>query len=220
MNNWIALFRNLDQWSMFKDRYALQLYLYLLVRACHREYEDEGVYVAKGFVKTSGPEMTSALNMPRGIMRGRLKKLQQGRYISVDSKERRKYMVVAIRNFDDFMQIPMTSQQGWFKLSTEIINKEWFSNSKVLQVYTYIQMCVNRPNNGLMVNQAYMSINGIARKTSLTAKEVRTCLRSLIKYGEILTSYDEHSRKTIVSSLSGPRGIVRGGQMPLPNQRQ
>lgn len=203
MNNWIALFRNLDQWSMFKDRYALQLYIYLLVSACHHEYEDEGVYVAKGFVKTSGREMAKLLGMPRGVMRGRMKKLQQGRFISIDSKERRQYMLVAIRNFDDFMHIPATQQGGWFKLSLDVINKEWFSNAKVLQVYTYIQMLVNRPaDRGLMANQAYISINGISRKTSLTPKEVRTCLKTLINYGEILTSYDEHSRKTIVSSFS------------------
>jgi len=203
MNNWIALFRNLDQWSMFKDRYALQLYIYLLVNACHHEYEDEGVYVAKGFVKISGRDMAKQLGMPRGIMRGRMKKLQQGRFISIDSKERRQYMLVAIRNFDDFMHIPATQQGGWFKLSLDVVNKEWFSNAKVLQVYTYIQMLVNRPvDRGLMANQAYISINGISRKTSLTSKEVRTCLKTLINYGEILTSYDEHSRKTIVSSLS------------------
>lgn len=203
MNNWIALFRNLDQWSMFKDRYALQLYIYLLVNACHHEYEDDGVYVAKGFVKISGRDMAKQLGMPRGVMRGRMKKLQQGRFISIDSKERRQYMLVAIRNFDDFMHIPTTQQGGWFKLSLDVINKEWFSNAKVLQVYTYIQMLVNRPvDRGLMANQAYISINGISRKTSLTSKEVRTCLKTLINYGEILTSYDEHSRKTIVSSLS------------------
>ena len=202
MNNWIALFRNLDQWSMFKDRYALQLYIYLLVSACHHEYEDEGVYVAKGFVKISGRDMAKQLGMPRGVMRGRMKKLQQGRFISIDSK-RRQYMLVAIRNFDDFMHIPATQQGGWFKLSLDVINKEWFSNAKVLQVYTYIQMLVNRPvDRGLMANQAYISINGISRKTSLTSKEVRTCLKTLINYGEILTSYDEHSRKTIVSSFS------------------
>lgn len=203
MNNWIALFRNLDQWSMFKDRYALQLYIYLLVNACHHEYEDEGVYVAKGFVKISGRDMAKQLGMPRGVMRGRMKKLQQGRFISIDSKERRQYMLVAIRNFDDFMHIPATQQGGWFKLSLDVVNKEWFSNAKVLQVYTYIQMLVNRPvDRGLMANQAYISINGISRKTSLTSKEVRTCLKTLINYGEILTSYDEHSRKTIVSSFS------------------
>lgn len=203
MNNWIALFRNLDQWSMFKDRYALQLYIYLLVNACHHEYEDEGVYVAKGFVKISGREMAKLLGMPRGVMRGRMKKLQQGRFISIDSKERRQYMLVAIRNFDDFMHIPATQQGGWFKLSLDVVNKEWFSNAKVLQVYTYIQMLVNRPaDRGLMANQAYISINGISRKTALTSKEVRTCLKTLINYGEILTSYDEHSRKTIVSSFS------------------
>lgn len=80
---------------------------------------------------------------------------------------------------------------GWYKQNRNVFERPWAKDAKMVAVYAYLH-CVAYVNDGMLHGQVIRrgscptSNTAIMEATGLTEQEVRTRLKKLLEYGEII----------------------------------
>jgi hypothetical protein len=80
---------------------------------------------------------------------------------------------------------------GWIKIYRQILQWEWFDNSKMVHLFLYFLLRANtedREWRGLLIKRGQFatSVPTISKATGLTEQEIRTCVKRLINAQQIV----------------------------------
>lgn len=126
---WVKLHRGLGEWEWFQDRNTLQLFIFLLINANHKENKWRGSVVPKGCLITGRKSLSEKLGLSEQQVRTSLNKLKSTSEITI--KTTSKFSLIKINNWDTYQQ---DNQQS----NKRVTNKQPTSNHK--------QECKNEKN--------------------------------------------------------------------------
>ena len=93
--------------------------------------------------------------------------------------------------------------QGWIKIHRQLLNWEWFDNSKMVHLFLYFLLKANtekREWRGLTIDRGQLitSVPVITAATGLSEQEIRTCVKRLIKANQIVYNTTHRATHRIV----------------------
>ncbi len=92
--------------------------------------------------------------------------------------------------------------EGWIKLHRKLLEWEWFSNQKILQIFIYILLKANHEEkqwHGTTIKRGELvtSLKSISNSTGLSIRSIRTCLKQLKSTHELTSKAT--NRYTLIS---------------------
>lgn len=100
MNGWIKLHRQFLNWEWFNKSEAVHLFMYLLLKANHKDGTWQGINLKKGQFVTSYGKISSDTGISLQTVRTLLKKFQNTNEINTQTTN--KYTVVTICKYADY----------------------------------------------------------------------------------------------------------------------
>jgi hypothetical protein len=97
---WIKLSRKLIEWEWFDNSNMVKLFIYLLLKANHKENSHQGTKIKRGQIKTGLDSLSSALNIPKQQLRTCLKNLEKTGEINTQSTN--KYRIITVCKYDSY----------------------------------------------------------------------------------------------------------------------
>ena len=184
MQGWIKLHRQFVNWEWFNKSEAVHLFLYLLLKANHKDGNWQGIEIKKGQFITSYGKISSDTNISLQTIRTLLKKFELTN--EINTQPTNKYTIITICKYDTYQdeeiqtntQLTNNQQTTNNQLTTnknDKNNKEIFTPPTFNDVLGY---CMQR-NNGVDVNKFidfYESKGWMVGKNKM--KDWKACVRT------------------------------------------
>lgn len=149
MSGWIKLHRKFLDWEWFNKSEAVHLFLYMLLKANHKDGKWQGIDVKRGQFISSLGNISSATGLSIQVIRTNLKRLEKTSEIEVKSTSQ--FTIVTICKYEcyqeenDHTNKPLTNEQ-------QTTNKRLTTNK-------------NEKNNKNENNIDYLALLGFVNKT-------------------------------------------------------
>jgi len=99
-HGWIKLHRAFVNWEWFDNANMIKLFIYLLLKANHKEGSHQGTIIKRGQIKTGLDSLVTSLKIPKQQLRTCLKKLENTGEINTQITN--KYRIITICNYDSY----------------------------------------------------------------------------------------------------------------------
>jgi len=105
-DGWVKLYRSFTKWEWFKNPKMVQLFIYLLVSANHKDKNWQGIEIERGQILTGRKSLSENTGLSEQTIRTLLRKLQNSNEIT--QKSTNKYTIITLVNYGVYQQ---TNQQ-------------------------------------------------------------------------------------------------------------
>ena len=122
MSGWIKLHRQFLNWEWFNKSEAVHLFMYLLLKANHKDGTWQGIVIKKGQFITSYGKISSDTGISLQTVRTLLKKFENTNEINTQTTN--KYTVVTICKYADY-------QSEETETNTQLTNKQQSTNKQL-----------------------------------------------------------------------------------------
>lgn len=116
MDGWVKLYRRFPDWQWFKRPEMVQIFVYILLSAAHRDHVWQTVNIRRGEFPTSVAALCRATGLTTQQVRTCLSRLERTGEITLKSTN--KFTIVSVCNFDDYQLDAETEQQTTNKQTT------------------------------------------------------------------------------------------------------
>ncbi len=122
MTGWIKLHRQFINWEWFNKSEAVHLFLYLLLKANHKDGNWQGIEIKKGQFITSYGKISSDTNISLQTIRTLLKKFELTN--EINTQPTNKYTIITICKYD-------TYQDEETQTNTQLTNNQQTTNKQL-----------------------------------------------------------------------------------------
>ena len=122
MTGWIKLHRQFINWEWFNKSEAVHLFLYLLLKANHKDGNWQGIEIKKGQFITSYGKISSDTNISLQTIRTLLKKFELTN--EINTQPTNKYTIITICKYD-------TYQDEETQTNTQLTNNQQTTNNQL-----------------------------------------------------------------------------------------
>lgn len=126
MDGWIKLYRRFPDWQWFKRPEMVQIWVYILLSAAHRDHVWQSVNIRRGEFPTSVAALCRATGLSTQQVRTCLSRLE--RTGEITQKSTNKFTIITVCNFDDYQIDAETDQQTSNKQTT---NNQQSNNNQI-----------------------------------------------------------------------------------------
>lgn len=126
MDGWIKLYRRFPDWQWFKRPEMVQIWVYILLSAAHRDHVWQSVNIRRGEFPTSVAALCRATGLSTQQVRTCLSRLE--RTGEITQKSTNKFTIISVCNFDDYQLDAETDQQTNNK---QVTNKQQSNNNQI-----------------------------------------------------------------------------------------
>lgn len=126
MDGWVKLYRRFPDWQWFKRPEMVQIFVYILLSAAHRDHVWQTVNIRRGEFPTSVAALCRATGLTTQQVRTCLSRLERTGEITLKSTN--KFTIVSVCNFDDYQLDAETEQQTTNK---QLTNKQQSNNNTI-----------------------------------------------------------------------------------------
>ena len=116
MDGWIKLYRRFLTWQWFNKAEMVQIFVYILLSASHKDHGWQNIIVRRGEFPTSVDSISRATGLTIQQVRTCLSRLE--RTGEITRKSTNKFTIISVCNFDDYQLEEETEQQTNNKQST------------------------------------------------------------------------------------------------------
>ena len=109
MDGWVKLYRRFPDWQWFKKPEMVQIFVFCLLSAAHRDHVWQTVNIRRGEFPTSVAALCRATGLSTQQVRTCLSRLE--RTGEITQKSTNKFTIISICNFDDYQLDAETEQQ-------------------------------------------------------------------------------------------------------------
>lgn len=106
----ITLHRKLLEWEWWDDHNTTRLFIYLLLKANHKDNQWQGIVIHRGELVTSHPKLSKNTGLSVQNIRTSLNRLKSTRELTV--KKTNKYSIISITNYDQYQAGQQSTQQS------------------------------------------------------------------------------------------------------------
>lgn len=144
MAGFVIMHRDILDWEWYQSPTVSRLYFHLILRVNYTDKRWQGILVKRGQLVTSNNHLAIELKLSIQIIRTAIQKLQEGKYIGVETTNR--FTLITLYNYDKFQSSTSvsnkqnTNQKTNKKLSnnepvttTKQSNKEKKNNNKTTE---------------------------------------------------------------------------------------
>jgi len=171
MIGWIKLHRQFLNWEWFNKSEAVHLFMYLLLKANHKDGTWQGIDIKKGQFITSYGKISSDTGISLQTIRTLLKKLENTNEINTQTTN--KYTVITICKYADY-------QSEESETNTQLTNNQQTTNNQLTTNNN------NKNNKEDIIDfeslLQYVN-NAFDRKFKVVNKEVKAKYKTLLKSG-------------------------------------
>jgi uncharacterized phage protein (TIGR02220 family) len=171
MIGWIKLHRQFLNWEWFNKSEAVHLFMYLLLKANHKDGNWQGIDIKKGQFITSYGKISSDTGISVQTIRTLLKKLENTNEINTQTTN--KYTVITICKYADY-------QSEESETNTQLTNNQQTTNNQLTTNNN------NKNNKEDIIDfeslLEYVN-NAFDRKFKVVNKEVKAKYKTLLKSG-------------------------------------
>ena len=100
ITGFVKIYRSMLDWEWFNDSNTVHLFLYLLLKANHREKDWRGIAIKRGQLLTSINKLKNATHQSVQQTRTSLQKLKIAGVITIHSTSQ--YSIISICNYDKY----------------------------------------------------------------------------------------------------------------------
>lgn len=194
---WVCLHRKILDNKVFYNPESLQLFLYLILMANHKENKIFGITLKRGQLITGRKSLANSLNQKESSIYKRLLWLQKNELIHLKSNN--KMTIISICNYDKYnSQVTTDEQQGNNKVTTKEqqgstnnnvnngnnVNNENNNYKKIFDFYQTLNLIKHKNYTKTMSE----SIRLFIKNTKSTEEE---CMEALKKHSKVV----ENSKK-------------------------
>lgn len=122
MSGWIKIHRKFLDWEWFNKSEAVHLFIYLVMKANHKDGQWQGIDIKKGQFVTSFGKISSDTGISLQTIRTLLKKFEKTNEINTQTTN--KYTIITICKYECYQQ---ESEQS----NTQITNKQQTTNKQL-----------------------------------------------------------------------------------------
>lgn len=126
MDGWIKLYRRFLSWQWFNKSEMVQIFVYILLSASHKDHPWQNVVIRRGEFPTSVDSISRATGLTTQQVRTCLSRLE--RTGEITRKSTNKFTIISVCNFDDYQLDEETEQQTNNK---QITNKQQTNNNQI-----------------------------------------------------------------------------------------
>ena len=116
MDGWIKLYRRFLTWQWFNKAEMVQIFVYILLSASHKDHGWQNIIVRRGEFPTSVDSISRATGLTTQQVRTCLSRLE--RTGEITRKSTNKFTIISVCNFDDYQLDEETEQQTNNKQAT------------------------------------------------------------------------------------------------------
>ena len=109
MDGWIKLYRRFLSWQWFNKSEMVQIFVYILLSASHKDHPWQNVVIRRGEFPTSVDSISRATGLTTQQVRTCLSRLE--RTGEITRKSTNKFTIISVCNFDDYQLDEETEQQ-------------------------------------------------------------------------------------------------------------
>ncbi len=131
MSGWIKLHRQFLNWEWFNKSEAVHLFMYLILKANHKDGTWQGIDINKGQFITSYGKISSDTGISLQTVRTLLKKFENTNEINTQTTN--KYTVVTICKYADY-QSEETEANTQLTNKQQSTNKQLTTNNKLVSI--------------------------------------------------------------------------------------
>ena len=122
MSGWIKIHRKFLDWEWFNKSEAVHLFIYLVMKANHKDGQWQGIDIKKGQFATSFGKISSDTGISLQMIRTLLKKFEKTNEINTQTTN--KYTIITICKYECYQQ---ESEQP----NTQLTNKQQTTNKQL-----------------------------------------------------------------------------------------
>lgn len=149
MNGWIKLHRQIIEWEWFKEHETFKLFMFLLLKANHKEGAWQGVSINRGQILTGRKKLSEATGLSEQSVRTSLKRLKNSGEIEVLPTN--KNSLITLVNYDIYQgeddsptsdltnNQPATNQQSTSNQPATNHKQECNNNKNVKKVSRFVK---------------------------------------------------------------------------------
>lgn len=126
MDGWVKLYRRFLNWQWFSRPEMVQIFIYILLSAAHKDHVWQSVNIRRGEFPTSVDSLVRATGLTTQQVRTCLSRLE--RTGEITRKSTNKYTVISVCNFDSYQCDEELDQQTSNKQAT---NKQQTDNKQI-----------------------------------------------------------------------------------------
>lgn len=129
MEGWIKLHRAFINWEWFDNSNMVKLFIYLILKANHKEHSHQGTIIKRGQIKTGLDTLSSTLNIPKQQLRTCLSKLEKTGEINTQATN--KYRIITVCKYDSYQydqQATNTQHNKQLTSKQQTTNKQLTAN--------------------------------------------------------------------------------------------
>ena len=126
MDGWVKLYRRFPDWQWFKRPEMVQIFVYILLSAAHRDHVWQSVDIRRGEFPTSVASLCRATGLSTQQVRTCLSRLE--RTGEITQKSTNKFTIISVCNFDDYQLDAETEQQTTNK---QLTNNQQTNNNQI-----------------------------------------------------------------------------------------
>ena len=193
MTGWIRIHRKFLDWEWFNKSEAVHLFIYLVLKANHKDGQWQGIDVKRGQFVTSFGKISSDTGISLQTIRTLLKKFEKTNEINIQTTN--KFTIVTICKYECY-------QQENEQTNTQLTNKQQTTNN---------QLTTNKNDNNnkeILFNDFWKLYDKqVDRKKcldkflKLTDDEIKLIFENLPNY--ILNTPDKQFRKNPITWING-----------------
>jgi DNA-binding transcriptional MerR regulator len=193
MSGWIKIHRKFLDWEWFNKSEAVHLFMYLVLKANHKDGQWQGIDIKKGQFITSFGKISADTGISLQTIRTLLKKFEKTNEINIQTTN--KFTIVTICKYECY-------QQENEQTNTQLTNKQQTTNN---------QLTTNKNDNNnkeILFNDFWKLYDKqVDRKKcldkflKLTDDEIKLIFENLPNY--ILNTPDKQFRKNPITWING-----------------
>lgn len=126
MDGWVKLYRRFLNWQWFSRPEMVQIFIYILLSAAHKDHVWQSVNIRRGEFPTSVDSLVRATGLTTQQVRTCLSRLE--RTGEIVRKSTNKFTIISVCNFDDYQSDEDTEQQTNNK---QVTNKQQSTNNQI-----------------------------------------------------------------------------------------
>ena len=111
MDGWIKIHRKFVEWEWFEDSEMVHLFLYLLLKANHKENKWKGILIKRGTLITSRSKLSEATKIPEQTIRTCINRLKRTNEITTTTDSTKQFTIITICNYDSYQEENTSTNQ-------------------------------------------------------------------------------------------------------------
>jgi hypothetical protein len=196
MSGWIKLHRKFLDWEWFNKSEAVHLFLYMLIKANHKDGKWQGVEVKRGQFISSLGNISNATGLSIQVIRTNLKRLEKTSEIEVKSTSQ--FTIVTICKYECYQQEneptnkPLTNEQQ--TTNKRLTTNKNEKNNKEINIDYFDKFWT-------LYGKSTDKQKCLDKFVKLTEDEIKTIFETLPVY--LLQTPDKKYRKNPLTYLNG-----------------